>query len=188
MRPGGGACVSASFAGGLSLWLPPPFPPGPCLPSGTSGNVLCTVPYSAALCKLQNISLPSLLLAEMYPELFGLPHPLLATSSSGGLVLALENFAYHCGLFLVLLEGQALTPFSPPPAWPNTLSDSPLSSDIGLAQDIRVLGRDLGGSKRKVESTALFLCSHQPALVEPPPLGTWGYQGVFEFICNLCQA
>lgn len=57
------------------------------------------------------------------------------------------------------------------------------SSDVDLAQDVKMLGRGLGGAKRKAESTALFLCTHQLALAEPL-LGTWGCPGAFESMCR----
>lgn len=57
------------------------------------------------------------------------------------------------------------------------------SSDVDRAQDVKMLGRGLAGGKRKAESTALFLCTHQLALVEPL-LGTWGCREAFESICR----
>lgn len=65
-----------------------------------------------------------------------------------------------------------MAPFVLAPAWPNT-SRRPSASHIGLPEGVRMLGRGLGGSEREAESTALFFCSHQQALVEPL---LWGPQ------------
>lgn len=81
MRLGGGACVCVIPGGSPSgSHLPTHQGPG-C--HQHEGNLSCTVLRSAAGCEL-HVSLPSWVLAETFLQLFGLPHPLLASSNPGG--------------------------------------------------------------------------------------------------------
>lgn len=63
---------------------------------------------------------------------------------------------------------------APPQPGQTYFQTPPWAVIVALRMDIRKLGRGLGGSKRKADSTASFLCSHQPALVESPSFGDLG--------------
>lgn len=113
--------------------------------------------------------------------------PLPAPSPMTGIIptiWALEKFACHSGLVAGTgIGGIGTILHHPQPV--QTHFQTPLGSYSDLAQRIRMLRRGLRDSKREAESTASFLCSHQPALVEPPLLGTWGCQGAFVSICRV---